>query len=62
MGNDEEGEVDVMVQTYHHSPHEVVEHGIVLVLPHTVVCMQVNICFSAVSAISVLDRKRLSLI
>ena len=35
-----------MVQTYHHSPHEVVEHGIVLVLPHTVVRMQVNMCFS----------------
>ena len=46
VGNYEEGEGDVMVQTYYYSSDEVMEHGIVLVLPHTVVCMQVNICFS----------------
>ena len=43
-----ERESDVTLQSYHHSPDEVVEHGVVLTLPNTVVRMEMAMCFSQV--------------
>ena len=46
MANNEKGEVDMAVQSSHHSPDEVMEHRVVLILPHTIVRMQVHIHLS----------------
>ena len=35
---------DEVVKSNHHPPDEVVEHRIVFILPHTIVCMQVDMC------------------
>ena len=42
MTHNEEEESDMCVELNHNPPDEVVEHGIVLILPHTVVSMQVH--------------------
>ena len=46
MADNEEGECDVVVQSGHHPPDEVMEHRIVLILPHAVVGMKVDIHLS----------------
>ena len=44
MPNDEEGEGDVMMQSNHHPPDEILEHSVILILSHAVVYMQVDMC------------------
>ena len=39
VAHNEEGERDVCVESDHHTPDEVVEHSVILILPHTVVCV-----------------------
>ena len=45
MPHNQEGVCDVNMSSCHNSPHEVVDHCIVLVLSSAIVCMQVQICF-----------------
>ena len=42
MARDHEVEVDCVVQTSQDPPHEILQHGIVFVLPSTVVCLQAH--------------------
>ena len=44
MADNEEGEVDLVMESNHHPPYQIMEHGIVFVLPHAVVGMQVDVC------------------
>ena len=43
VADNEEGEVDLVIESNHHPPYQIMEHGIVLVLPHAVVGMQVYV-------------------
>ena len=44
MTHNKKGESDLCVDPNHHPPYEVMEHGVALVLPHTIVRMQVDMC------------------
>ena len=46
MTHNEEGETDLCVEPNHHPPYEVMEHSVILVLPHTIVRMKVDMCLS----------------
>ena len=42
MARDHEVEVDSVVQTSEDPPHQILQHGVVFVLPSTVVCVQAH--------------------
>ena len=45
MACNKKGEGDLFVAVRHHSPQQVLQHSIVLVLPGAIVCMEVALCF-----------------
>ena len=44
MACNKEREGDLLVAFCHHSPQEILEHGIVCVLPSAIVCMEMAFC------------------
>ena len=45
MASNHEVQIDGLVQTFEHSPHQVLHHGVVLVLVTAVVIMQTGFIF-----------------